>query len=182
MSIRRGPRPDRFVILSNHLVRQQELSFRARGLLAYLLSMPEDWRTNSNQLASQSPKEGRDAIRTALVELEHAGYLKRIRVQDDAGRWRTETIVTDSPVDEAGEIWSSYPLPEPDEPAPANPALLEVPTKKDLEISSPTDSYAKDPICRTCRGTGWEPVFGPGPTAFQLEECYCQKELRKRRP
>jgi hypothetical protein len=134
MSIRRGPKPDRFVILPNELAREQNLSFRARGLLAYLLSMPEDWRTNSNQLAGQSPKEGRDAIRSALTELEHAGYLKRRRIQDADGRWRTETIVTDSPVDEAGENWSSYPLPEPDEPAPANPALIEVPTTKDLRL------------------------------------------------
>jgi hypothetical protein len=96
MSIRRGPKPDRFVILPNELAREQNLSFRARGLLAYLLSMPEDWRTNSNQLAGQSPKEGRDAIRSALTELEHAGYLKRRRLQDADGRWRTETIVTDS--------------------------------------------------------------------------------------
>ena len=56
MSIRRGPKPDRFVILPNELAREQNLSFRARGLLAYLLSMPEDWLTNSNQLAGQSPK------------------------------------------------------------------------------------------------------------------------------
>ena len=173
MSIRRGPKPDRFVILPNELAREQNLSFRARGLLAYLLSMPEDWRTNSNQLAGQSPKEGRDAIRSALTELEHAGYLKRRRLQDADGRWRTETIVTDSPVDEAGENWSSYPLPGPDEPAPANPARIEVPTTKDLRVSSSTDTYARDPFCDTCHGQGWNPDT--------LERCACHLNLLKRR-
>lgn len=179
--IRRGPRPDRFVVLANHTVREARLSFRARGLLAYLLSMPEDWRTNSNQLAGQSPKEGRDAIRTALVELERAGYLKRIRVQDDAGRWRTETVVTDSPVDDAGENWSSYPLPETDEPAPVDPALIEIPKKKDLSVSSFTDSYAREPICTGCHGTGWEPIIEVG-GKITTERCHCHRELARRRP
>lgn len=106
--IRRGPRPDRYVIIGNEIARDDRLSFRARGLLTYLLSMPEGWRTNSNQLAAQTPREGRDAIRTALRELETAGYLTRCRLQDAAGRWHTETIVTDRPgenhVDNAGQL------------------------------------------------------------------------------
>lgn len=178
--IRRGPRPDRFVVLANHTVREARLSFRARGLLAYLLSMPEDWRTNSNQLAGQSPKEGRDAIRTALVELERAGYLKRIRVQDDAGRWRTETIVTDSPVDNSGENWSSYPQPETDEPAPLDPALIEIPRTKDSSSSS-SHSYARELVCSGCHGTGWEPIIGAGGKII-TERCQCHRELARRRP
>lgn len=179
MSIRRGPRPDRYVVIPNEVARHAQLSFRARGLLAYLLSMPEDWRTNSNQLAQQSPKEGRDAIRSALVELEHAGFLKRRRIQDAAGRWKTETIVTDSPVDETGENWSSYPLPEPDEPAPVNPALLEVPNNEVLPVSSSThSSVGADPICGRCRGTGWEPITGL--RGFELERCPCHVTRRRR--
>lgn len=95
----RGPRPDRYVIIANEIAQDERLSFRARGLLTLLLSKPEGWRTNSTQLALETPREGRDAIRTALRELETVGYLTRRRHQDTAGRWITDTIVTDEPVD-----------------------------------------------------------------------------------
>lgn len=177
--IRRGPKPDRFVIIPNRIARQRELSFRARGLLSYLLSMPEDWQTNSNRLAAESPKEGRDAIRSALAELEDAGYLRRRRIQDDAGRWRTETIVTDDPRDNPVENTPSYPRPRTDEPASVNQALIEVPTTNDLEKSC-THSYASDdPICGSCRGTGWTPATDS--TGVTLERCRCHTRLRSRR-
>lgn len=180
--IRRGPKPDRFVILPNRVARERELSFRARGLLAYLLSMPEDWQTNSNRLAAESPKEGRDAVRSALAELEAAGYLRRYRIQDDAGRWRTESIITDEPRDNRGDNAAGYPPPRTDEPASVNQALIEVPTTKYLQESC-TDTYAgdpeNDPICGLCRGTGWEPrTTNAGLT---LERCVCHTRLRRRR-
>ena len=39
----RGPRPDRFTIVDNEILRNHALSFKARGLLAYLMSMQDNW-------------------------------------------------------------------------------------------------------------------------------------------
>ena len=61
--VRRGPRlAGNFTILSNAVINDERLSFRARGVLIWLLSKPDDWRTRSDSIAGQSPKEGRDAI------------------------------------------------------------------------------------------------------------------------
>lgn len=99
----RGPRPEgHFTILRNVVLRDETLSFRARGILACVLSRPDDWRTTSETLAKQSGgKEGRDAIRTALKELERAGYIKRYKVNDKAtGQITTVTYIFDEPTED----------------------------------------------------------------------------------
>lgn len=96
--IRRSRRPDTgFTIMANETIRDATLSYKARGLLLYLLSLPDDWTVSSEHLARVSTRDGRDAVRTGLAELEAAGYLKRWRHQDDRGRWVNESIVYDRP-------------------------------------------------------------------------------------
>ena len=94
MTIIRGPRKHRdFTILDNAALQDEALSYRARGLLAYLLSMPPDWRTDARAMARSEQVEGRHAILSGLRELEARGYLRRVRTQDERGRWSTDTEV-----------------------------------------------------------------------------------------
>jgi hypothetical protein len=96
VNIVRAPRKAGFVIIPNKAIEDTTLSYRARGVLAYLLSRPDGWQTDSVRLADASP-EGRDAIRTALRELETVGYLQRDREQNGAGQWVTVSRVFDEP-------------------------------------------------------------------------------------
>ena len=94
----RGPRSELgFTQLDNDVLRDPRLSFRARGLLASILSRPDNWRTDARTLASEG-KEGRDAILTAMNELVAAGYIVREKRQDkETGRWVSIQLVFDRP-------------------------------------------------------------------------------------
>jgi hypothetical protein len=94
--IKRGKRPQRdFLVVMNTLARDARLSDRARGLLVRMLSYPDDWSFDSRWLA-EGAKEGRDALRAALNELESAGYLVRERVRVN-GRFDWDLTIYDSP-------------------------------------------------------------------------------------
>jgi hypothetical protein len=86
--------------IPNRALEDGEVTLRARGLLAYLLSRPPGWETDSETLArsAHARHEGRDAIQGALRDLEAHGYLTRRKVQGDRGRWSTVVLVHDEPV------------------------------------------------------------------------------------
>ncbi len=73
-----------YTVMSNHHLQNGALSLKAKGLLSYMLSLPEDWDYSIAGLAVKN-KEGRAAIRAALEELEAFGYLRRERVRADGG-------------------------------------------------------------------------------------------------
>src|ERR1051325_69347 len=75
------------------------LSFRAKGLHTYLMAKPDNWQVYIEQLEHQSPREGRDAIRSALKELEDAGYIARHKGRGPRGQmagWDTTVYETPS--------------------------------------------------------------------------------------
>lgn len=71
--------------MSNHHLRNTELSLKAKGLLSLMLSLPEDWDYTTKGLAHIC-KDGVDSITTALKELERHGYLTRQRLRYDNGQ------------------------------------------------------------------------------------------------
>ena len=73
--------------MSNHHLRNKELSLKAKGLLSQMLSLPEDWDYTLKGL-SLINREKIDAIREAIKELERAGYIVRSRERDEKGRLR----------------------------------------------------------------------------------------------
>ncbi|GAA1990422.1 helix-turn-helix domain-containing protein [Catenulispora subtropica] len=81
-----------FTKVPNPTVRDHALSFTARGLLAYMLSLPDGAREDVKTLANKSV-EGRSAISRALHELESRGYLARTKSRDDEGRISTHVEV-----------------------------------------------------------------------------------------
>ncbi|QKW31497.1 hypothetical protein HUT11_35635 (plasmid) [Streptomyces seoulensis] len=101
MNIERGPRKDRgFVIIDNALAQNNRLSFGARGLAEYLLSLPPGSKVDIRSLAADNP-EGRDAIAGYMNELETERYLVRTRTQGERGRFETKTTMFEEPQDQA---------------------------------------------------------------------------------
>lgn len=95
-----------FTIIPNEALRDERLSFAARGHLAYLLSRPEDWKTSADDEAERARGlrakrgEGREAMRRVYKELKDAGYMHLVRSADASGRWKTETHLFDRPCTE----------------------------------------------------------------------------------
>ena len=95
--IRHGSRR-KFTQVDRRVINRPDLSFRAVGVLVWLLDKPDGWTGfSAERMATGNGREGRDAIRSALRELEELGYLRRDRVQTSAGLWVTETWVYEHP-------------------------------------------------------------------------------------
>jgi hypothetical protein len=138
VSIIRAPRPDgNYTVLRNSVLRDDRLSFRARGILVAILSRPDNWRTDSDSL-SRAGKEGRDAIRTALKELEEFHYLYRFREQDkETGQWKSHCYVYDQP--ENGK-------PVVGKPNDGKPVAIQKTDNKDCEEGISLASASGDPV------------------------------------
>lgn len=72
---------DRYTIVGNDILESTTLSWKAKGLLAYMLGRPDKWEFSEKALYSQFP-DGQTATRSGIKELEDAGYLYRQRVRE----------------------------------------------------------------------------------------------------
>ena len=128
MAVFRVERNKGYTVMSNHHLRNKELSLKAKGLLSQMLSLPEDWDYTLAGL-SYINREKIDAIREAVRELERAGYIQRSRERDEKGRLRgTDYIIYEQP--------PNLDLPTLENPTLGNPTL-ENPTQEKPTLENP---------------------------------------------
>ena len=149
-----------YTVMSNHHLRNKDLSLKAKGLLSQMLSLPEDWDFTLKGL-SLINREQIDAIRAAVRELEQAGYIVRSRERDSQGRLRG-----------ADYIIYEQPQPVPDSPTLENPTLdnptqekptQEKPTQLNKDIQR-TDLPKKEKIITDEQSTHSIPILSPNPS------------------
>ena len=152
--IRRTPRPEtNWTVIRNEVIGDDRLSFKATGVLVYILSKPDHWQTSTAHLATVK-KEGLDAIRTAMTELERAGYVKRRRYQDTLGRWKYDIDVFDSPVCNPVGTVDRQATPHRDKPHGDNADVL-VKTEQVKTMRELASSKTPEPrLCGQCHGVG----------------------------
>jgi len=122
-----------YTVMANHHLRNKALSLKAKGLLSYMLSLPEDWNYTLSGLAT-SCKDGLDSVRQAVSELETYGYVVRSRIRDARGRLRdTEYVVYESPV----PVKPALDEPIEEKPVQEEP-VLENPTLESPALGNPT--------------------------------------------
>lgn len=86
-----------YTVMSNHHLRNRALSLKAKGLLSQMLSLPEDWDYTLAGLAGIN-RESKDAIRSAVQELESAGYVVRRQTTDARGKFSAnEYVIYETP-------------------------------------------------------------------------------------
>ena len=139
MAVFRIERTRDYTVMSNHHLRNEKLSLKAKGLLSMMLSLPEDWNYTTRGLAKIC-KEGVDAIGGALRELESAGYIVRHQMRDRQGRiCDTEYVIYEQPQPKAPDT----PQPDTASPDTEKPAELNIDksnTQKTITHRSSTDS------------------------------------------
>lgn len=110
--IKRGPvAADNFTILPNSQVRDESLSWGARGLLGWLHSHQEGFEITEETIVAAG-KSGRDGIRTMLRELESGGYLVRERTPVITGGSTVDYVLTDPRASDRttlGNVGSDHP-------------------------------------------------------------------------
>ena len=97
MPVFRIERTRDYTVMSNHHLKNPQLSLKAKGLLSMMLSFPDEWNYSERGLASIC-KEGVDAIHSAIKELEAARYMERHQIRGKGGRIvDTEYIIFEKP-------------------------------------------------------------------------------------
>ena len=146
-----------YTVMSNHHLRNTDLSLKAKGLLSLMLSLPEDWDYTMKGLA-RICKDGIDSISGGIRELEAHGYLIRERIRNENGQLGSiEYTILEQPKPPA-------PMQEPpilenpiqavptlDVPMQGDPAQLNTQgssnqiSKKDLSITQPSNPIQSNP-------------------------------------
>lgn len=129
MRIHRSTPAGDFTIIPNETLRDERLSFAARGHLAYLLSRPDDWRTNADAEAERARRlrdkrgEGRVSMRAVYKELKDAGYMVLVKAPGKGGMWTTETHVYNRPFAEFPQVAPTCISPNVGEPTYSSPGV-----------------------------------------------------------
>jgi DnaD/phage-associated family protein len=99
MGVIRVQKNSNYVVMSKVGLHDDRLSWKAKGLLAYMLSMPDNWTFYNEELMKHSP-DGSSTFKAAMKELKEYGYVVRRKKQDEKGRFvGWETIVYEHPVE-----------------------------------------------------------------------------------
>ncbi len=116
-----------YTVMSNYHLRDKNLSLKAKGLLSFMLSLPEDWDYSLKGLCSIS-KENRDAIRSTLKELQDNLYLEIEKVRGDKGYFEYNYLIYEKP-QLSKQDEGNYPYTE-------NPHLEDPNVEKQLQINT----------------------------------------------
>ena len=163
MAVFRVERNTGYTVMSNHHLRNKNLTLKAKGLLSQMLSLPEDWDYTLAGL-SYINREKIDAIREAIRELEKAGYIVRSRERDEKGRLRgADYVIYEQPQQPTSD------LPTLENPTLDNPTLekptLENPTQINKDILN-TNLPKKDKSITDLSNTDSIPILSPYPSPF----------------
>ncbi len=125
MSIIKRHHTESYSVMANHCLRNKSLSAKAKGIFAYIMSLPEDWKLYRTELTNHFT-DGKDSIRSGFDELIQAGYIIATESRDVTGRM-------------AGWDYDIYEIPHTEKPTAENPPS-DNPPLLSTDIQPSTDS------------------------------------------
>lgn len=114
-----------FVMIDREFLENENLSWKAKGILAYLLSKPDNWKVIVKDIVNHST-DGKAAVYNGLNELKGCGYYEKKPIRDDRGTFvRWESTVYECPTKSPEKVLSSpfTVFPEMDNPKMGNPDM-----------------------------------------------------------
>lgn len=111
-----------YTTISNVFLRDERLGLKAKGLMAVIMSLPEDWDFSVKGIASVL-REGETSVRAALSELIACSYCEVVQVRENGRFAHTEYVFREEPLEDCGnaEEEQEEPLREAEEPHAENP-------------------------------------------------------------
>lgn len=96
-----------FVLVHKKFIYDSKLSARAKGVLLYLLSRPNDWQIYTSEIQKHMT-DGIKSVNSAVKELMDAGYIKRTLKRSEKGTFKgyeylVYEIPTETPFAENGQ-------------------------------------------------------------------------------
>jgi len=149
MGVIRVEHNSNYTTMSNRHLRDERLSLRAIGLMSKMLSLPEDWDYTVKGLCA-IVKEGREAVRKALMELEAAGYLVREQGRSSGGNF-------------AGNDYTLYEGPRdivsplPKKPTTVKPTSVSPTTVNPPQLNNLNNKETKEQKHAPAASAKWEP-------------------------
>lgn len=104
--IRVQKRPSNFVLIDKSFLEDTRLSYKAKGILAYLLSKPDNWKVIVGNLVNYSA-DGKASVYAGLKELRKCGYYEKVPIRNDKGhfiRWESTVYECHEPLTDFQEM------------------------------------------------------------------------------
>lgn len=146
-----------FTVLSNEFLKDTRLSWKAKGIIAYVAMLPDDWVLNMRDLTNRAT-DGRDSLYSGIKELETFGYCSKTQNRNPDGTIAgyayeicdkpvfvqpyTENPVTDAPQPENPDTVK----PDTDKPDTENPTLINTNPTKDINKPNTNQSNPANPV------------------------------------
>ena len=171
-----------YTVMNNTCLQDPNMSMKAKGLYAYLMSLPEDWVLHQTELKRHF-KDGKDSIRTAMNELIERGYITKTDSRNDLGQIVDCTyMVYETPLGE-----TEKPIAE--NPTSVNPPIQSTNNNKVLSNTNILTSTEEKPKkTRKVFTTTYEQILdicvkfnfvGMNNTAGELAEWFCKVALNE---
>jgi hypothetical protein len=140
-SIFRVKKQRNFVAIDKSFLSDPSLSCKAKGLLAFFLSKPDDWEFRLSEIR-RNFKDGKESIRRGIEELQKAGYVKKVKLRGTKGKFDgVRYLIYETPYLSEVHPQTDFPAsgkPKADNPSAENPSLLNNDITKDTSYRAGT--------------------------------------------
>lgn len=175
-----------YTVMNNTCLQDPNMSMKAKGLYAYLMSLPEDWVLHQTELKRHF-KDGRDSIRTAVNELIENGYVTKEDTRNELGQIVDCTYtVYEEPITSKENPDTEKPITE--NPTSVNPPIQSTNINKVLNNTNIYTAEEKPKKTRKVFTTTYEQVLstcikngfkGMNNTEGEMAEWFCKVALNE---